>query len=149
MVATAWASLVALGEEGFCVRVRSIMEASRQIAQGIEQIKGLKVLGAPQAMVVCFTSFLFNIYSLGDAMNKKGWHLNTLQNPPCIHICVTPHTAKVVDKFLDDLKEVAASIEWDNAKPTGNAAIYGMAASLPPGPVNELLRLYHDVLLTA
>jgi sphinganine-1-phosphate aldolase len=149
MVATAWASLVALGEEGFCVHVRSIMEASRRIAKGIEQIKGLVLLGTPQAMVICFTSFLFNIYSLGDAMNKKGWHLNSLQNPPCIHICVTPHTVKVVDKFLTDLKEVTASIEWDDTKPTGNAAIYGMAASLPSGPVNELLRLYHDVLLTA
>lgn len=131
------------------MHVRSIMETSRRIAKGIEEIEGLVVLGTPQSMVVCFTSFVFNIYSLGDTMSKKGWHLNALQNPACVHICVTPHTTKVVDRFLNDLKEVSTSLERGVEKATGNAAIYGMAASLPPGPVNELLRVYNDVLLTA
>jgi hypothetical protein len=32
-------------------------------------------------------------------------------------------------------------------KSTGNAAVYGMASSLPAGPVNEMLRTYTDVVL--
>jgi hypothetical protein len=29
----------------------------------------------------------------------------------------------------------------------GNAAIYGLTSALPPGPVNELLKVYNDVVL--
>jgi sphinganine-1-phosphate aldolase len=33
-------------------------------------------------------------------------------------------------------------------KADGNAAIYGMAATLPAGPVNDMLRTYMDVVLS-
>lgn len=33
-------------------------------------------------------------------------------------------------------------------KKEGNAAIYGMAATLPAGPVNDMLRTYMDVVLS-
>lgn len=33
-------------------------------------------------------------------------------------------------------------------KKDGNAAIYGMAATLPAGPVNDMLRTYMDVVLS-
>jgi hypothetical protein len=49
--------------------------------------------------------------------------------------------------FIDDLK---ASVEYVIANPSapqGNAAIYGMTSSLPPGPVNDLLKIYNDVIL--
>jgi len=44
---------------------------------------------------------------------------------------------------LDDLKL------GKKRKAKGNAAIYGMASSLPAGPVNEMLRTYTDVVLQA
>ena len=34
-------------------------------------------------------------------------------------------------------------------KQEGNAAIYGMASTLPAGPINEMLRTYTDVVLKA
>ena len=151
VIACAWASLVALGEEGFNTRVKSIMDASQLIAKGITEIDGLVILGKPQAMVVCFTSYDFNIYSLGDDMSKRGWSLNSLQKPACIHICVTLNTAKNVDQLLKALTEVASSLiktEESVKKAMGNAAVYGMTESLPPGPVNELLKSYNDILLS-
>ena len=30
-----------------------------------------------------------NVYTVADHMAKKGWSLNPLQNPPCVHICCT------------------------------------------------------------
>ena len=30
-----------------------------------------------------------NVYTVADNMAKKGWSLNPLQNPPCVHICCT------------------------------------------------------------
>jgi len=149
VVASCWASLIALGEAGFRSQTRTILDASRRIAREIEKVRGLVLLGTPQATVVCFTSYDFNIYTFGDFMSKRGWSLNSLQNPACIHICVTLNTAKAIDNFLNDLVEVAALMGGLQMKATGNAAIYGMAASLPPGPINELLKAYNDVMLTA
>jgi len=45
---------------------------------------------------------------------------------------VNPHHAKIVDTFLKDLKEVVKEIkEHPEASSDGDAAIYGMVASLP------------------
>ena len=43
---------------------------------------------------------------------EKGWDINVLQFPACIHICVTmAHTVPgVVDKFLADLREITARL---------------------------------------
>jgi hypothetical protein len=57
------------------------------------------------------------------------------------------HSSPLSKAFIDDLK---ASVEYVIANPSapqGNAAIYGMTSSLPPGPVNDLLKIYNDVIL--
>jgi sphinganine-1-phosphate aldolase len=84
-------------------------------------------------------------------MTKKGWSLNSLQSPACVHLCVTRcHVGK--DKlFLDDLRAVTEEvirIQDEGGQPAeGSAAIYGMTGGLPAGPVVELLREYNDCLL--
>jgi glutamate/tyrosine decarboxylase-like PLP-dependent enzyme len=47
-IAAAWASLMALGEEGFLDHTRRAMEAATRLREGIGQIPGLEVLGAPR-----------------------------------------------------------------------------------------------------
>lgn len=47
----------------------------------LRKIKGIFVLGKPEVSVVAFASHDFDVYHLGDALTKKGWHLNTLQFP--------------------------------------------------------------------
>ena len=56
-------------------------------------------------MIVCFVSDpTVNTYSVADAMTKRGWSLNTLQNPPCVHLCVTVcHIG--TSSFIKDLNE--------------------------------------------
>ena len=50
-----------------------------------------------------------NIYSVGDKMTKKGWSLNALQSPACLHICCTVAHLGHHDEFIADLK---ASGRW-------------------------------------
>lgn len=149
------------------------MEATKKIADAVQMMPGLYLLvrikipvipctpfitsnhhficskGQPKAMIVCFSSKLYSIYFIADLMAKRGYSLNSLQRPACIHLCVTRRTN--ADKFLADLNDVLASIKVDSeaAKKTdGTAAIYGMAGSMPAGPVNELLKVYNDVVLS-
>ena len=105
----------------------------------------------PQQQIVCFDSASFNIYRVGDKMTALGWSLNSLQRPACIHLCVTLRTVEHKDKFINDLQQCVDEVwEEGNEGPlTGNAAIYGMSGSMPPGPINELLCCYTDVILKA
>ena len=52
----------------------------------------LYVLGDPKISVVAFASrnpARLNIHAVGDAMGKKGWHLNGLANPAALHMAFT------------------------------------------------------------
>ena len=140
-----------MGEDGYTERTCEIMDTTQWIADRVRDIDGLFLLGDPKAMIVCFGSNEFNVYRVGDKMAKMGWSLNSLQRPSCIHMCVTLRTVEHRQKFVDDLTDVVAEVheEGNDGKLTGNAAVYGMSGSMPPGPVNELLCCYTDVILKA
>ena len=119
---------------------------TRELAAQVKATLGIKLLGNHEAMIVCFASSdpTVNTYSVADAMTKRGWSLNTLQNPPCVHLCVTVcHIGKNAS-FIKDLNEALEDCREAvrrGDKASGKAAIYGMASSMPSGPVEELLKV--------
>lgn len=88
-----------------------------------------------------------NVYNVCDKMAKRGWSLNSLQHPACAHICCTVTHVKRGQVFLSDLRASVQEVLDNPQEKGGNAAIYGMTSALPPGPVNELLKVYNDVVL--
>jgi len=153
LIAQCWASMMALGEEGYKAHTRDILDTAREVARGVRAIPGLRLLGESAAMIVCFASeeeTLMNTYTVSDSMTKKGWSLNTLQNPACVHLCCTVRHVGRVQEFLADLTAAAFDAQEQvrrGVKAAGKAAIYGMASGMPSGPVNELLKVYNDVVL--
>lgn len=150
LISQCWASLMALGEEGYMQHTQDIMETVKIVADGTAKIPGLEILGESEAMIVCFTttkSSGMNVYNIGDKMSKKGWNLNALQSPPCLHLCCTVAHHGKEQVFLDDLAECTAAVMADPGATGGKAAIYGLTASLPAGPVNEMMKIYNDVVL--
>eukprot|EP00544_Gedaniella_sp_CCMP2646_P012986 CAMPEP_0202500582 /NCGR_PEP_ID=MMETSP1361-20130828/33610_1 /ASSEMBLY_ACC=CAM_ASM_000849 /TAXON_ID=210615 /ORGANISM="Staurosira complex sp., Strain CCMP2646" /LENGTH=601 /DNA_ID=CAMNT_0049133083 /DNA_START=44 /DNA_END=1849 /DNA_ORIENTATION=+ len=150
LVACAWAALVSMGESGYKRNVTAILKASQAISDGISEIPGIRVLGTQvPTMIVCFDSINMDIYRVGSKMSKRGWELNSLQNPPCLHICVTMNTVPHVQDFVNDLKDSVAQVKLEGpaAKKSGSAAIYGMAGALPAGPVDELMKSFIDEML--
>ena len=72
------------------------MNNFRFLAQEIEGIPGLKVLGNPQLCIVAFTSEPeVHPYLIADEMGKRKWGLSRLQHPNCIHFYITPAHLKV------------------------------------------------------
>lgn len=154
LIAQCWASMVAMGEEGYLRHTKDIVETTKLISDGLREIKGLKQLGNAEAMIVCFSSTKeeegLNIYSVADKMSKKGWSLNALQHPACVHLCITVRHVGKHAVFLSDLADSVQAVRQAIAagdKVEGKAAIYGMTSSMPSGPVNTLLRAYNDVVL--
>jgi len=131
-IAAAWAALKHLGVNGYLNLAKIVMDASKKLIEGINQINELYILGKPVISVFSFTSDKIDIYHLGDLLDKKGWHLDRIQFPNALHMMVNPHHAEIVDKFLNDLRDtVKEVVKHPRVSTDGDAAIYGMIASLP------------------
>jgi glutamate/tyrosine decarboxylase-like PLP-dependent enzyme len=146
--AACWASLLAVGEEGYLDATRRILETADFIREGIESIPGLTVLGDP-LWVIAFTSPTLDIYRVLDEMTKRGWSLNGLHKPTAVHIAITlRHTQPgVAERFLEDLAAAVTAVESEPEAEGGMAPVYGMAATMPMrGLVGDLLRRYIDLL---
>lgn len=166
LIAGCWTSLMSVGEEGYldaCVR---IVGATRNIADRIRESpvlsSELDVMGNPLVSVVAFTARNLNIYDIADAMTHRGWHLNSLQDPPAMHVAVTMPIVKVWEKLTNDLeavieeereKERVRIVEGKGAKGKAigdSAALYGVAGSLPnKGVVVDLAQGFLDTLYKA
>lgn len=166
LIAGCWASLMRVGEKGYldaCVR---IVGTTKKILQRLRDspvlAAELEVLGDPLVSVVAVTARNLNIYDIADAMSHKGWHLNSLQDPPAMHVAVTLPIAKVWEKLIEDLeavieaereKERVRIVEGKGARGKAmgdSAALYGVAGSLPnKGVVVDLARGFLDTLYKA
>lgn len=144
--AACWASMVATGEAGYLDAARRILETAAVIKRGVAEIPGLHVIGDP-LFVIAFTAPELDIYRVMDAMTDRGWSLNGLYKPACVHLCTTlRHTRPgVADRFLKDLR---ASVEYvrDNPEDRGKSApLYGMANTIPDrGVVDDAMKRYMD-----
>jgi len=149
LVACCWASLVAIGEQGFLENSKSIWQTAQKIKHGIKKIPALELLGDSCSTVVSFTTSRFDVFKLCDAMSSKGWNLNNLQKPNGIHICCTLKHVGMEDIFLKDLLDSVNLVENNpKAFPDGMAAIYGMTASFPDRTtISELASTYLDAVL--
>ncbi|ESW11289.1 hypothetical protein PHAVU_008G017200 [Phaseolus vulgaris] len=146
LIAGAWAAMISLGKEGYLKNTKAIMEGSRRIRKGIEEIAELFIVGKPDMTIVALGSDVVDIFEVNDVMSSKGWHLNALQRPNSIHICVTLQHVPIVEDFLNDLKESVKTVK-ENPGPIsgGLAPIYGAAGKMPDrGMVQELLVDYMD-----
>lgn len=52
-------------------------------------------------------------------MSHRGWSLNALQHPPCLHLCVTSCHVGKARKFLSDLEASAVEASVSSGKVTG------------------------------
>lgn len=154
LIAGTWAALHYIGSDGYLASCKSIVTCARQIANAITaSIPSLYVLGSPPSSVVAFASRDkdVDVYEVGDAMAKRGWHLNAITEPRGVHIACTKLTLAVVDKFVEDLK---ACVEQARLAPEGKGtmvALYGLGSSSPVGPtlVGEVATIFLDTLYQA
>ncbi len=133
-IAAAWASLMALGEEGFLDHTRRALLATDRLIAGIEAIDGLTVVGKPDATLVAWTSDdpKLDVYTVADQLEARGWSIDRQHKPKNVHCTVTSNHLPVIDEYLADLR---ASVQYVRSHPevasSGNAAMYGMMAKIP------------------
>ncbi|KAH8888296.1 PLP-dependent transferase [Thozetella sp. PMI_491] len=166
LIAGCWASLMNTGESGYLAKCVEIVGATKKLGDRMRQSPTLaaefEILGKPLVSVIAFQARNLNIYDIADAMSDKGWHLNSLQDPPGMHVAVTLPVARQWEKLATDLeavveaereKERARAAEGKGAKgkAAGDAAaLYGVAGSLPnKSVVVDLASGFLDLLYKA
>jgi sphinganine-1-phosphate aldolase len=144
--AAAWASMVAIGQEGYLEAARRIMTAADTIRAGIARIPEIKIIGKT-TFVIGMTSDVLNIYHVNDYLAAKGWRLNGLQSPPGMHFCVTLPQGRegVADRFVADLQD-AVNYAKDPPYPEPiSGAVYGLAGAMPEMLTGMLLYVLDEM----
>ncbi|KAL7666606.1 sphinganine-1-phosphate aldolase [[Candida] zeylanoides] len=155
LMAGCWATMVSIGEEGYTQSCREIVSAAmtlKNFIRGSGELPELTVIGDPLASVVAFRvsdefANRIDIYSLGDALSKKGWHYSTLQSPAALHFAFTRLSAAVVKELMSDLvdtvKALVAEAEAAGAdhqvQKSDTGALYGVAGSVQTAGVADRL----------
>jgi sphinganine-1-phosphate aldolase len=146
--AVCWATLVSMGEQGYLQATERILDTAQKIKQGIRSIPELRLIGDP-LWVLAFASDALDIYQVMDRMSERGWNLNGLHKPACVHLCVTlRHTqAGVAEKFIEDLKASVAIARAHPATEGGMAPVYGLAGTIPArSAIRDVLQAFIDRL---
>lgn len=150
-IAAAWASLHALGVQGFMDNARAILETATRFKEGIAAIPELVLLGEPAMGVLAYGSQdgRVNVYAVAERLEQKHWHVDRLQRPAGIHLIVNPGHARIVDEYLADLREAVGYVAaHPDAALEGNAPMYGLIAKMPlrsvikKNVVDVIARLY-------
>ncbi|MEW5850959.1 MAG: aspartate aminotransferase family protein [Myxococcota bacterium] len=108
-MAAAWATMCAIGDDGYLEIARQMKSCSEGIVAGIGKIPGLRVLGRPDFSMVAFTSADTNVFHVIDEMHQRGWYVQPQfrrqGSPENIHLSIGPTNLKWVDAFLKDLTD--------------------------------------------
>ncbi|GAA4067099.1 pyridoxal phosphate-dependent decarboxylase family protein [Nonomuraea soli] len=134
----AWATMQALGRDGYVELGRRSLEAARRLREGIGAIDGLRVLGEPDSTLVAFGSTEVDVFVLADEARKLGWFLQPQLSyagiPANIHITVTGATLAGVEAMLEVIAQSAEA-----ARKRG-------PATLPDGLIDLIAGLDLDAL---
>ncbi|KAJ1656417.1 Dihydrosphingosine phosphate lyase [Dispira simplex] len=149
LIAGCWAAMMYMGEQSYVDSTRRIVSATRYVKEQIEAIPELRLIGDPLVSVVAFAAYVpVNIYGVNDELHARGWNLNVLQYPACLHFCFTLPSASMAEQFVRDLKEAVAKVKANpDQYEKGSAAIYGLATTVPDRSiVGDIARGYVDSL---
>ena len=106
-LAAAWAVMSFIGDDGYQEIARSLLEASKKLVAGIDDVPGLRVLGNPDMTLVAFASETVNLFKLADVMRGMDWYIQPQLSyeggPHNIHLTLNPSNVDFVDQFLADL----------------------------------------------
>ncbi len=139
-LAAAWAVLHFIGDDGYLEIARQVMDATRRIADAIDEMEDLRLLGRPEMNLVAFTSDTVSVFHIIDEMKVSSWYVQPQLafrgSKENIHLSVNPASVKWVDALLRDLRacvERARTMQSDEQA----SAVRDAFSSLDPASFTE------------
>ncbi len=153
-LAGAWATLQAIGDDGYLERAQALCDATRTLVAGLAATPGIRVLGRPDFCMAAIAGEPLrpgdapvSVFHIADEMKARGWYVQPQlgfgPSPANIHFSLNPGNVGAVSAMLDDLQ---AAVLAAAALPTGELveALHAMlgdesATALGPDAVAELM----------
>ncbi len=134
-LAAAWAVLHFFGDEGYLQIARQVLDATARIADAVDAMDDLRLLGRPDMNLVAFTSDTVSVFHIVDEMKQLGWYVqpqlaygNSKEN---IHLSINPASVRWVDPMLADLEKCVAKAKTMKSGELG-AAVQESFGSIDP-----------------
>uniref|UniRef100_A0A8L8KUW1 sphinganine-1-phosphate aldolase n=1 Tax=Heligmosomoides polygyrus TaxID=6339 RepID=A0A8L8KUW1_HELPZ len=127
-VATAWATMLGKGRDGYISACHRVVEATRRLADLLSDIDGITLRGAADLCVVAFETSIGDIYVLVDFMTTKGWHVDPLLSPEAARVPVTLRMCEegVLEALVEDVIEGLRYLSENPTKTTKTSAFFHM-----------------------
>lgn len=122
-MASAWAVINYLGDEGYLRLTESARATTRQLADAIEKIDGLHLRAYPVSTLLSFGAKNFDVFAVADELKKIGWYLDRQSPPDSLHCTVNAVHHHVIDEFITALQDAVVSVRKTGS--AGSVGAYG------------------------
>jgi glutamate/tyrosine decarboxylase-like PLP-dependent enzyme len=112
-IAGAWATLHAMGQQGYVDTARRILETAHAYRRDIEASR-LQVIGKPDLSIVAFGSTEIDMHAVSDGMARRKWLPGVVRQPFGLHLMLSMLHAPAREDYIRDLR---ASVEEARARP--------------------------------
>lgn len=125
-MASAWAVMHFLGDDGYLRLTRQAREATLHLATNIRNTPELVLRAEPDSTLLCFGAkdrAALNVFSVADELSKRGWYVDRQTPPDSLHCTVNAIHHDKIDLFMRDLHDcVAIAITGQSS---GSVGTYG------------------------
>lgn len=122
-IASAWAVLHYLGEDGYREKARQVIRTRERLEAAIDDIDELHVVARPQLGLIAYTSDTIDIHAVAGRLAENGWFSPRLDDPPAIHLMLSPEHDRVMDQYIADV-QTALSFAPTRRESSRSAARY-------------------------
>jgi sphinganine-1-phosphate aldolase len=125
-IASAWAVMNYLGQEGYAERVKALLDIRDRIIAGIRSIADLEVWGEPHAYNFAFGSRRLAIDAVAEGLADRKWVVGRALEPPSIQLMINMAHGDIVDEFLEDLATAVADVRAGRVAGRGTKTVYAV-----------------------
>ncbi|HET8726762.1 MAG TPA: aspartate aminotransferase family protein [Alphaproteobacteria bacterium] len=111
-IASAWAVMNYLGEQGYIQIAQTIMDTKARLIEGLRSIDGLEIVEPTDLCILLYRSrdLEVDINAVADGMGELGWFVGRSMEPPAVHLALNTVHAPIVDEYIDDLSRVVRQV---------------------------------------
>lgn len=140
-IAGAWATVQALGHDGYLELTRQALDCTDRIVAGIDTIDGLTLVAAPESTLVAAVAdpgATLDVFTVCDEMAERGWfvqpQLSYGEQAPSLHLAVSASTDP--DGFLGALRASVAAARTAGPVPV-DAGVVALLQTLDPATLGD------------
>jgi len=130
-IASAWAVMQFLGDDGYRELTRRARQAALALADAVPTIPGLELRVRPDSTLLAFGASLdpttgvplFDVAAVADALWAEGWYVDRQGPPPSLHCTVNAVHDRTVAEFATALRGAVERVRASSA--TGAQGAYG------------------------